>query len=75
MSNVASEIIMALNVVNDAQQELGMDGNPKVFGILEHARGHLLKAWEMTDKITGTGMCTIGNYGFEIARLFFTKKV
>jgi hypothetical protein len=58
MSKVATEISMALNVINDAQHESISDIARTV---LEHARGHLLEAWEMTDKVTDYGGCSIRN--------------
>ena len=66
---IASEVLMALNVVNDAQHALGKDVNPEAFGIMEHARGHLIRGLDMFSyevrKATKPD-CTIGDYGFNI---------
>tara|TARA_Y100000401_G_scaffold107547_1_gene101987 strand:- start:539 stop:766 length:228 start_codon:yes stop_codon:yes gene_type:complete len=58
MSKVATEISMALNVIVDAQYESMSD---TAYIVLEHARGHLLEAWEGTDKVTDYIECTIQN--------------
>ena len=66
---IASEVLMALNVVNDAQHELGMDVNPEIFGIMEHARGHLIRGLDMFSyevREATNPDCTIGDYGFNI---------
>jgi len=63
MSKVATEISMALNVINDAQHESMSDTARTV---LEHARGHLLEAWEVTDKTTDYSECSIQNKKGEV---------